>query len=59
MDHKENTIPLLLVQLLLIKKLLPSNGHCSVVCFVAVAWKQMFQSRSLATAVSLAPEFLL
>jgi hypothetical protein len=38
----------------LIINLLPSNGRCSVFCFAAVAWKRiLFQSRSLATAVSL------
>jgi hypothetical protein len=48
------------VQLSLIKNRLPSNGRCSVVCFEAVAWKRMLsQSRSLAMAASLAPEFLL
>jgi hypothetical protein len=44
---------------LLIKNLLPGNGRSSVVGFVAVAYKRMlFQSRSLATALSLAPQFL-
>jgi hypothetical protein len=48
------------VQFSLIKNLLPSNGHCSVVCFAAVAKKRMlFQSLSLATAFSLAPQSLL
>jgi hypothetical protein len=33
---------------------------CSVVSFAAVAWKRiLFQSRSLATAVSLVPQFML
>jgi hypothetical protein len=45
---------------LLIKNQLPSYRHCSVVCFGAAAKKQMlFQSHLLATAVSLAPQFLL
>jgi hypothetical protein len=44
----------------LIRNLLPSNGHRSVVCFTAIAWKRMlFQSHSLATAVSLAAQILL
>jgi hypothetical protein len=39
---------------------LPSNGRCSFVCFTAVAYKRvLFQSRSLATAVSLTPQLLL
>jgi hypothetical protein len=42
-------------QLLLIKNLLPSNERHSVVCFVGM----LFQSRLIATAVSLAPQFLL
>jgi hypothetical protein len=45
---------------LLIKNLLPSNGRHPVVCFAAVAYERMlFQSRSLAKAVSLAPQLLL
>jgi hypothetical protein len=44
----------------LIKNLLPSSSRRSVVCFAAVAEKRMlFQSHSLTTAVSLAPQFLL
>jgi hypothetical protein len=44
---------------LLIKNLLSSNARPSVVCFAAIAWKEMFHSRSLARAVSLDPQFLL
>jgi hypothetical protein len=54
----ENTALLLLVSCML--QVLSSNGRCSVVCFAAFASKRMlFQSHSLATAVSLAPQFLL
>jgi hypothetical protein len=45
---------------LLIKNMLPSNVRRTVVCIVVVAYKRMsFSSRSLATAVSLAAQFLL
>jgi hypothetical protein len=45
---------------LFVQNLLPSNGRFSVVCFAAVAYKRiLFQGRSLATAPSLAPQFLL
>jgi hypothetical protein len=45
---------------LLVKNLLTSNGRCSVACFAAIAYKRtLFQRRSLATAVSLAPKLLL
>jgi hypothetical protein len=36
MEQTKNTVPVA-VQLLLIKNQLPSNGHCSVVCFAAIA----------------------
>jgi hypothetical protein len=44
---------------LFIKNLLPSNGRF-IACFEAVAWTRMlFQTRCLATTVSLAPQFFL
>jgi hypothetical protein len=53
------TFPSSSLLFLLITNLLPSNGRRSVVCFAPVVKKRMlFQSRSLATAVPLAPQFL-
>jgi hypothetical protein len=53
-----NSSSVLHVDSLPIKNLLPSDVCCSSVCFAAVPYKRMsFQSRSLATAISLAPQF--